>query len=302
MNGGARRLLAVGETMAMLTPAVAEPVELAERFRLDAGGAESNVAAHVAALGHRSCWFSRVGDDALGRRILRQLAERGVDVTGVVLDTAFPTGLYVKDPGNGVLYYRAGSAAARLTPDDADRLVLDGVAILHLSGITAAISPSAHEFLGRLMRRARHEGIRISFDVNHRAPLWTAAAAGPVLLDLARRADVVFVGRDEAELLWGTATPLDVRSLLPDVAELVVKDGEVGATAFTAAGEEFCPSLRVEVVDVVGAGDAFAGGYLASHLAALPVGERLAAGHRRAALTIATMGDSVEAPVVGTRA
>ena len=107
-------LLAVGETMAMLAPASGGRLADAELFRLDAGGAESNVAAHVAALGHPAGWFSRLGEDAFGRRILRQLARRGIDVSAVELDPAYPTGLYVKDPGNGVRYYRSGSAAAHL--------------------------------------------------------------------------------------------------------------------------------------------------------------------------------------------
>ena len=167
-------LLAIGETMAMVTPVVAAPVSDADAFLLDAGGAESNVAAHVAALGHHAVWFSRLGDDALGHRIARQLTARGVDVSRVVFDGAHPTGLYVKDPGNGVLYYRRGSAAAHLSEADADAVAFDGVDLLHVSGITAAISASASSFLARVMARAREHGVPVSFDVNHRAPLWDA--------------------------------------------------------------------------------------------------------------------------------
>src|SRR5690606_28880000 len=101
--------------MALVTPAAAEPIAEAEVFVMDAGGAESNVAAHVAALGQRAEWFSRLGDDPLGRRVLAQISRRGVGVSRVALDALHPTGLYVKDPGNGVVYYRRGSAASRLT-------------------------------------------------------------------------------------------------------------------------------------------------------------------------------------------
>src|SRR6478735_9842802 len=86
-----RTLLAIGETMAMVAPVRAEPVAEAEDFLVDAGGAESNVAAHVAALGHDALWFSRLGADALGRRIARQLAGRGIDVSRVIYDDAHPT-------------------------------------------------------------------------------------------------------------------------------------------------------------------------------------------------------------------
>lgn len=289
-----RTLLAIGETMAMVSPVSAESVVDAEDFHVDAGGAESNVAAHVAALGHRAVWFSRLGDDALGRRVARQLASRGVDVSRVVFDDDNPTGLYVKDPGRGVLYYRRGSAAAHLTDADADAVSFDGVDLLHVSGITAAISASARSFLARVMTRARAAGVAVSFDVNHRAPLWDASTAAPVLLELAQLADIVFVGRDEAETLWATPTAAEARLLLPEVAELVVKDGDVGATVFAGDVEVFVPSLNVEVVEAVGAGDAFAGGYLAGLLSGASLEDRITAGHRRAALTLQTTKDSID--------
>jgi 2-dehydro-3-deoxygluconokinase len=295
-GGMPRTLLAIGETMAMVTPVIATPVADADAFLLDAGGAESNVAAHVAALGHRAVWFSALGADALGRRIARQLSARGVDVSRVVFDEAHPTGLYVKDPGNGVLYYRRGSAAAHLSEADADAVSFDGIDLLHVSGITAAISASASTFLSRVVDRAHEHGVGVSFDVNHRAPLWDAATAGPVLRELARRADIVLVGRDEAETLWGTATAADVRALLPGVAQLIVKDGDIGATAFVGADEVFEPALDVEVVEPVGAGDAFAGGYLAGYLSNEPVSDRLRAGHSRAARTLQTTTDSIDEP------
>lgn len=284
-------LVAAGETMAVVVPVTAESVEDAELFRIDAGGAESNVAAHVAALGGRSRWLSRVGADALGRRVLARVAARGVDTSSVVVDEAHRTGLYVKDPGRGVHYYRDGSAASHLSEGDAARVSLDGVAIVHVSGITAALTGTAPAFLDALIARAQAAGIAVSFDVNHRAALWPAAVAGPVLLDLARRADLVFVGRDEAETLWSAATPDAARALLPEVSELVVKDGDVGATAFVGEEQVFVPAHRVDVVEAVGAGDAFAGGYLAAHLAGAGVTARLQAGHDRAALTLVTTAD-----------
>lgn len=295
-GGMPRTLLAIGETMAMVAPVIAAPVADAEDFLLDAGGAESNVAAHVAALGHRSVWFSRLGADALGRRIARQLTARGVDVSRVVYDDTRRTGLYVKDPGKGVLYYRDGSAASALCELDADAVSFDGVDLLHVSGITAAISPSAAAFLTRVVDRAHAHGVRVSFDVNHRAPLWDAATAAPALLELARRADIVLVGRDEAETLWGTVEADDVRALLPEVAELVVKDGSVGATVYTETGAVFEPALVVEVVEAVGAGDAFAGGYLAGRLSGDSLADSLRAGHARAARTLQTTTDSIDEP------
>ena len=287
-------LLAVGETMAMVAPLTGGRLVDAAAFRVDAGGAESNVAVHVAALGHRSAWFSRLGADALGDRILGQLAAHGVDVSRVERDAAHPTGVYVKDPGHGVRYYRTGSAASHLTASDADAVALDGVRILHVSGITAAISASASAFLDCLIDRALAVGVTVSFDVNHRPALWDTATAAARTRALAERADIVFVGRDEAEVLWGTATAAAIRALLPAVAELVVKDGDVGATLFDGSGELFVPALAVEVLEAVGAGDAFAGAYLAAKLDGAESVDRLRAGHERAALALQTTSDTIE--------
>ncbi|QHF25880.1 sugar kinase [Rathayibacter sp. VKM Ac-2804] len=289
----------MGETMAVLVPCGGSVAD-ADDFLVDAGGAESNVLAHAAALGVPVRWHSRLGADALGERVLRQLAERRIDVSRVVRDPGHPTGVYVKDPGRGVSYYRAGSAAAHLDTADADAAPFDDVALLHLSGITAALSEPADRFLRRAALRARELGVPVSLDVNYRAALWSVADAAPVLAELVRLADVVFVGRDEAETLWGTRTAEDVRALFPDVGELVVKDGHIGATVFCAdagvgaAGSVFEPSHEVEVLDAVGAGDAFAGGYLSALLQGADLGARLRRGHDRAALTLAVAGDSLD--------
>ncbi|MGO3885878.1 MAG: sugar kinase [Mycetocola sp.] len=286
-------LLAVGETMAVVTPATGDPVRDAGTFIVDAGGAESNVAAHVAALGHESRWVSRLGDDALGARIRDQLDRRGVDTSGVVIDSTRPTGLYLKDPGHGVVYYRSGSAASACDVADAAGVRWDGVAVLHITGITAALSSTAAEFLDELIVRARAAGAQVSVDVNHRPVLWTGRDAAAPLDALARQADILFVGRDEAEALWGEATAEAIRDRFPLTPVLVVKDAHIGATAFAGTTTVFEPSARVDVVDAVGAGDAFAGGFLAATLAGESIADRLRHGHARAALTLRTAGDSV---------
>lgn len=286
-------VLTVGETMVLVAPAIAEPLETATDFHLDAGGAESNVASHLAALGTQVAWASAVGDDALGRRLVRQVAERGVDTTWVRCDGGAPTGLYVKNPGNGVQYYRAGSAASRLEPPFVDTLPIADVRLVHVSGITPALSGSCDALIDAIFDRAARAGVPVSFDVNHRPALWPSTdAAARRLLSLAARADLVFVGLDEAEGLWGATTPDDVRRLLPDVRELVVKDGAVGATSYEGAADGVhVPAFVVDVVEVVGAGDAFAAGYLHALLAGAAPAERLRAGHERAVLTIADTAD-----------
>ncbi|MFD5866205.1 sugar kinase [Agromyces sp. NPDC127015] len=290
-------IIAIGETMALVTPALAEPLERAVDFHLDAGGAESNVASHLAALRRRAAWAGRVGDDALGRRLVAQLASRGVDTRFVERDPDAPTGLYVKDPGNGVQYFRVGSAASRMSPAFAERLPLEGARVVHLSGITAALSSSCDAMLDAMIERVAATPALLSFDVNHRAALWRSAeAAAARLRALAAAADLAFVGLDEAARLWGTTTASDVRAFLPEPARLIVKDGDVGATEFARGVDgidavEHVAAHPVDVVEAVGAGDAFAAGYLAALLDDRDAAGRLRAGHDRAVLVLGETSD-----------
>jgi 2-dehydro-3-deoxygluconokinase len=162
---------------------------------------------------------------------------------------------------------------------------------VHVSGITAALSDSCRALLEAVLDMRRAAGLPVSFDVNYRPALWAPGAAAVELLALAKRCDLVFVGRDEAETLWGTATAEDVHALLGPGPRLVVKDGEVGAHCFHPGGSAFAATEPVEVVEAVGAGDAFAAGFLAAELAGSSPGAALERGHRFAAAVLATTAD-----------
>ncbi|MFJ6155022.1 sugar kinase [Micromonospora profundi] len=293
-------VVTVGETMVVLCPAPGEPLEHAERVALSVGGAESNVAGYLARLGHDAAWVSRVGDDPFGRTVVRHVAAAGVHVDLVTVDPTAPTGLYVKDPGptaTAVHYYRAGSAASRMGADALADPRLTGARVLHLSGITPALSDSCRALVAHAVTDRPVPGALVSFDVNHRARLWPAEQAAPVLRDLADRSDLVFVGQDEAEALWGTGDPLSVRRLLPGPRTVVVKDGAVGATALRHDAEPvFVEAPRVAVVEPVGAGDAFAAGYLAGVLRGLDPVRRLRLGHLVAAQALGSSDDNAPVP------
>lgn len=284
-------LLCVGETMVLITP-LSGDLESAPTAALTLAGAESNVAIQVADLGHRVAWLSRLGTDPMGRRIARELAERSVELL-VEWDDDAPTGVMFKDPasdGSRVYYHRRGSAASRMTSDLVSTAPLDTVRIVHLSGITPALSASCRQMVHELVDAAHVAGCLISFDVNDRRALWSLDDAARELASVAEQSDLCFVGRDEAERLWQTSTPDQIRQFLPRVPTLVVKDAHVGATAYSGDATQFIPAPPVDVVEPVGAGDAFAAGYLSSTLTGAPVTQRLAAGHAAAArvLTIAS--------------
>jgi 2-dehydro-3-deoxygluconokinase len=260
----------VGETMAALVPAAAEPLETADTLRIDVAGAESNVAIYLADHGIPARWVSRLGDDAFGRRVARTIADAGVDISGVRFDPDRPTGLLFKDPGpdgTRVTYYRRGSAASAMGPDLLNSEALRTATVWHFSGVTPALSPDCLALTRAALTAPRPSRIAVSFDVNYRPALWPEPP-GKLLQDLADRADIAFVGLDEARALWGAdaLTAADVRALLPTPRILVVKDGATAATAFADDRETVVPPRRADVVEPVGAGDAFAAGFLAALL------------------------------------
>ncbi|GAB3586878.1 sugar kinase [Amycolatopsis endophytica] len=290
-------VLTVGETMVMVTPEAGGRLTTESRFLLRPGGAESNVAALLARLGHKAAWASALGADPLGDLILGDLERHGVDVSLVRRDAGRPTAVYFKDPtphGTRVYYYRAGSAAAAITPADVEAWTAHSPRLVHVSGITAALSEQARDATRALVRRP---GL-VSFDVNHRAQLWSGDAP-EVLLGLAQDSDIVFVGRDEAETLWGTADAESVRALIDRPRYLVVKDAAIEAVSFTPSGVHRVPSTKVTVVDAVGAGDAFAAGWLSGFLDDRDETTRLRLGHYAAARVLESPSDFADLPPAG---
>ncbi|WP_245976973.1 sugar kinase [Cryobacterium soli] len=293
-------VLCFGETMGMFTPTTSLPLDEASAFTLGTGGAESNVAMHLAELGHTVAWASTVGTDPVGSKIVAALRGAGVDTRWVGRSSDAPTGLYLKEPDTGsgahVFYYRQGSAASTLKIADAVGWPLAGARWVHTTGITPALSESCSALVEHVLEHAAEWGVSVSFDINFRPGLWPVAEAAPRLLALAGKATVVLVGLDEAAVLWGCVTAADVRALLPGVPYLVVKDSSIDATEYALAADEtdtvtVVPARRVEVVEPVGAGDAFAAGYLSSLILAAPSAERLERGHSRAAWALGSRED-----------
>ncbi|CAG6390595.1 2-dehydro-3-deoxygluconate kinase [Actinacidiphila cocklensis] len=285
-------IVCVGETMAALVPEPVGPLVAAAGLRVAVAGAESNVAMYLADHGIPVRWVSALGDDPFGRRVLAEVAAPGVDVGGVRVDPTRPTGLLVKDPGEvatRVHYYRRGSAASALGPGLLAGAAVRDAALLHLTGITAALSPSCRA----LVEEALRGPLPVSFDVNYRPALWTDGSAPDLLHALADRADLVFVGLDEAQALWGDriGTPGDVRSLLPGPRLLVVKDGAHAATVFGGAVAHTVPALHTEVVEPVGAGDAFAAGFLTGLRRGEPLPRALRLAHLTAGAALRVPGD-----------
>ncbi|MEV7791478.1 sugar kinase [Streptomyces sp. NPDC087512] len=291
-------VVALGESMVTFLPT--RPGRLADvpSFDRAIGGAESNVACVLAAAGHTARWVGRVGADGFGDHLVEAIGAYGVDVSAVSRDTARPTGVYFRTAqdratdAHEVAYYRAGSAASAMSAGNMDLDAVHAGRVLHLSGITAALSAGCLELM-RLLTARRPGRPLVSFDVNHRPGLWRDRDGLGVLLELARGADIVFVGEDEA---WGLGGPEAVRAALPEPDVLVVKQGGTGATAFHGPHAAFVPALTVDVVAAVGAGDAFAAGFLSATLRGLPLRDRLRHGHLMAAAALTAPSDLAAPP------
>ncbi|SES12557.1 2-dehydro-3-deoxygluconokinase [Streptomyces sp. yr375] len=339
-------VVALGESMVTFLPS--RPGRLADvpSFDRGIGGAESNVACALAAAGHAVRWVSRVGADGFGDHLVEAIGSYGVDVASVRRDPARPTGVYFRTAADRataaheVAYYRAGSAASVMAVGNVDLAAARAGRVLHLTGITAALSGDCLALL-RELTAPRPGRPLISFDVNHRPGLWRGTDGPRVLLELARAADVVFVGEDEAEVAWGvTGGPTAIREVLPEPAVVVVKQGARGATAFAGIGEgvrdgewggaarsaglrlrrdggrahrlrptpapapgvappstvTFVSAPAVQVSAAVGAGDAFAAGFLSATLRGLSVRDRLRHGHLMAAAALTAPGDLAVPP------
>lgn len=299
-------VLTFGETMVRLSlPGHAHPNLGAPTLGI--GGAESNVAIAAARLGVPSSWLSVLGDDDFGALVERELRGQGVRVL-VRRDPMAPTGLLVKEHRHGrpsrVRYYRAGSAASRMTSDiidEAAAAAIRAAGVVHLTGITPALGAGPAAAAHHAVDIARDAGTLVSFDVNHRASLWSAHQARPALVELARRADVMFAGLEEAALLLGEPAPdgdpwAAARRLGERIADLgprhvVLKLGAHGALSRRDDAIDEVPAYPVRVVDTVGAGDAFVGAYLATLVTGQDAKACLDAGARMGALVCATPGD-----------
>ncbi|GAA2435152.1 sugar kinase [Actinomadura vinacea] len=287
-------VLTAGETMMALR--ATGPIHLGAGFTSGIAGAESNVAIGLARLGHTAAWLGRVGADEPGRLVTRTLRAEGVDVSAVPRDGAAPTGLIMFEQRlpdvTRVQYVRDGSAGSRLSPDDVAAAPY-APSIVHVTGITPALSASCRDAVAALRDLARDRGARLSLDINHRPRLWTREEAAEALAPLAAAADLIIASPGELALLdaGGTVETIAARLLDGGATEIVVKDGGAGARSFTAEGVRALPAHSVQAVDSIGAGDGFVAGYLSGLLDGLDVEERLRRAHTVGAFAVSSRGD-----------
>lgn len=273
-------LITFGESMVLFSPGEKGPMRHVHSFTKSIAGAESNVAIALSRLGQKVGWFSNLGDDEFGRYIKFMIRGEGVDVSRAKVDTENQTGLVFKElfehVNPNVYYYRKNSAASYMQPSDLDEDYIRSAKMLHITGITPALSQSAKETTLRAIDIAKEAGVTVSFDPNIRLKLWSLEDAKETILEICQKVDVLFPGIDESEILLGTTDTTEIleRFHAMGVSEIALKLGKEGCIVSDKATSKFIPGYIVEnVEDSVGAGDGFAAGYLSSRLKGLTIEE-----------------------------
>ena len=299
-------VITIGEAMAMFVATETGELAEVEHFMKRVAGAELNVATGLARLGLSVGWVSRVGEDSFGRFVLNALAKEGIDARGVSKDGRYATGFQLKSKvENGtdpiVEYFRKGSAASHLSPDDFNEDYFASARHLHLSGVAAALSESSYALLDHAARTMKAQGKTLSFDPNLRPTLWKSEAEMVEKLNqLAFQADWVLPGLKEGMILTGQQTPEAIADfyLTRGVRTVVIKTGSDGAWYKTADGEQGAvAAIKVDnVVDTVGAGDGFAVGVISALLEGQPLRQAVQRGNKIGSLAIQVQGDSEGLP------
>jgi len=281
------RIVCFGELLLRLTAPGRELLLQSGKLDAHVGGAEANVAAALACLGHETAMVSRVPDNSLGDAAIGHLRRYGVDAKGVE-QTAGRMGLYFQSPGAGlrpssITYDREGSSFALAGKDDFDwDRLLDGADLLHLSGITPALGERSTDAAVAAADSARSRGIKVSFDGNYRAQLWQGRDPQPILSELVGRADILFGNHRDISLLLGNEFSGEGEARRREAAEAAferfpnvqliastarhIDDADrhrIAARVDTRDGGFQTEELAVcGIVDRIGTGDAFAAGVL----------------------------------------
>lgn len=298
------KILTFGEPMGLFIAQEEARLEDVRHYITSVAGAEFNVAVGLTRLGHIAGYQTKLGNDPFGRQILKVMQANGIDTSMTELDPLHQTGFMLKsktaegDPD--IYYYRKGSAASTISPEDAERVRMNDWDALHTSGILPATSNSAHAATIRLMERAKDAGIPIFFDPNLRPQLWPDEDAMiESINEMASMADVVLPGENEGLILCGSKNPSDIAHFYLErgVKTVIVKVGADGADAFTGSYHVHVPSYEHgPIIDTVGAGDGFAAGVESALMEGLSLEEAVRRGNAVGTIQIMNPSDNEGLP------
>jgi 2-dehydro-3-deoxygluconokinase len=288
-------ILAIGEALVELN----QPDDGAP-FKPGFGGDTSNAMIAAARCGARTGYFTAVGADQFGESLVALWKSEGVDASRIVVNGGAHTGIYFVThgpDGHVFSYMRAGSAASRLTEADAPTEAIRAARVLHLSGISQAISSSAADLAFAAIDIAREAKVLVSYDTNLRLKLWPLRRARAITHEAMRSADIALPSLDDATQLTGKSQPEAILDFYLSLGARVValKLGKEGSFVATPERRERLAPHRVTAIDATGAGDAFDGAFLAEYLLS---GDPFAAGRfANVSAALSTLGFGAVAPL-----
>ena len=269
------------------------------------GGDTSNFAIAAARQGARAGCIGALGDDTNGRALRALWDREGVDHRGVRADADGYTAIYFVShgpAGHAFSFFRRGSAASRMRPGELPRALIEAARVLHLSGITLALSDSACDTALAAIDIARQAGVTVSFDTNLRRQLWPLARARALISEAISRCDICLPSLDDMVALTGIddADALVDHCLQLGARSVALKLGAQGALVADAGQRHRIAPHPCRSVDATGAGDTFGGAFVARRLAG---DDLLAAGrYAAAAAALSTEGYGAVAPIPDAQA
>ncbi len=268
-------LTTIGEGNLRLSVPEGQLLERASSLNVAVAGSEGNVSGALASLGHKTAWFSKLPKTSLGRRVLNEYRIAGIDTSEVVfakderLATLFVEYAVKPRPIN-VIFDRKQSAFSQISREDINWDYLLDTRVLHLTGITAALSEGLQAILAELVTKAKELGVLVSFDVNYREKLWAKAQATKVLKQLVQGAELLFCSQTDAEKVFGCSGSSKDRLLQlakkTEVKFIIMSCADEGVLAWDGQSILSAASSDVQMIDRIGAGDALAAGVLHSYL------------------------------------
>ena len=261
-------LIAIGEALFELN----QPADDAP-FSPGYGGDTSNAMIAAARCGASAGYFTAVGADRFGKALVELWKAEGVDASRVMVNGGAHTGIYFVThgpDGHEFSYLRAGSAASRMTEADIPADYIGAARLLHVSGVSQAISSSAADAVFAAVEIARRRKVLVSYDTNLRLKLWPLARARAIIHEAMKSADIALPGLDDARHLTGLEQPDAIVDFYLRLGARIVALtlGKEGALVATPQRRERVAAMRVDAVDATGAGDAFDGAFLAEFLRA----------------------------------
>ena len=297
-----KKVFTLGDAMITFNPSASGPLRFVDSFERRVGGAELNFAIGCSRLGLQAKWFSRLGGDEFGKYIYNVVRGEGIDVSDVQLVEGKPSSLNFKeireDGSAKTFYYRFESPILTLTPNMIHEQTLEGIDLVHLTGVFLAIAPQNLAITLRVLELAKQKGIPVSFDPNIRLKLWSIEEARAAYAQVFPYVDILLTGLDELALIIEKHSKEDFEQFAKDnaIQELIIKNGGEGCEAFIDGIWTEKKAFSIQPIDTVGAGDGFDAAYVYSYLQQASIDERLTFANAVGAMVTTVKGDNEGLP------